>query len=120
MDNKEYENAVHAHSRRLGYLLSRNLAIAALGLSTSFSMLTYNVGTVLYLRDRAQTIPITIEDVNKIYIPSVKKVRNTQNAAIGIGGASGLYFILGLGIPLAGYAKKRKSLLEKQALQTNV
>ena len=120
MDNEECQNAMHAQVHRLGYVLSRNLAIATLGLSTSFSMLTYNIGTVLYLTDRAQTIPMTTEDMNKIYIPSVRKVHNTQNAAIGIGLSSGLYLILGLGIPLAGYAKKRKSLLEKQALQTNV
>jgi hypothetical protein len=104
---------------KLKRALSRNLAIATLGLSTSFSMLCYNVGTTTSLSEELKETPMTEKSMTEIYIPALNKVQNIQNAAIGVGSASGLYLILGLSIPLAGYAIKKKSL-EKQLSSTNL
>jgi hypothetical protein len=112
---KNYQREDKTMNKTLKYTLAKNLAIGALGLATSLNMLMYNVGEANNLSDKLHAKPMTGEEMNALYTSMVNKVQNIQNVAIGIGGASGLYLIFGLTIPLAGYAIKKKSL-EKAAI----
>jgi hypothetical protein len=91
--------------------LAKNLAIGAIGLTLAFDMLEYNTAIMMSLSEKFQETALTpknLEEMNKLYISAIDKVQDIQNAAIEIGGASRLYLIFGLSIPLAGYAMKRK------------
>jgi hypothetical protein len=118
MDREEYKNSVQMKYNKLKRTLSRNLAISVVGLAASFSMLEYNTLTATDLTEQDRVIPITDKTLKELSL-TISKMQNIQNAAIGIGGASGLYFIFGLGIPLAGYIKKKKSL-EKDLTEKNI
>ncbi len=114
MNQEEYKNVMKTRYGKLKYTISRNLMMSTLGLITSFLMLNYNTAILTDFQEQIkENKTLTTETFAETSLDCINKVQNIQNAAIGIGGASALYLILGLGIPLAGYIKNKKSL-EKQ------
>jgi hypothetical protein len=90
----------------LKYKLSKNLAIGATGLVLAFNMLAYNFGKGMELASKAMPTEKTVKEL----YAELDKMETIQNAAMGVGGASSAYLLLGLGIPLVGYAIKKKAL----------
>jgi len=113
MDKEEYKSTMKEAYSNLKYTLKRNATIAIMGLGMSYLLLQYNNSLINDLSTQLKENSMTNEEKVGLYFSTINKMQDIQNTAIGFGGASGLGLILGLGIPIAGY-KKKKKLLEKE------
>jgi len=110
MNKEEYKNISDKEYKKFKYTLGRNACIAVLGLAMSAELFAYNQAII---RDTVEQSKKETVITEKTFKDAVSTLNRIQNMMLGIGGASGLYLLLGGGIPLVKYVRKKKSL-EKQ------
>lgn len=131
MDNLEYKNALNLEYHKLRYRMSMNGSIAILGMGLAGGILLYDTIKAYNLVNKLIKEPAVKEiylsgirpeierekELKKMlweeYEPKVEVSRKTQKVCVGLAGASAAYLLLGLGIPIVLYKKKKKSLEEE-------
>ena len=111
MENEEYNNRLKGYKSELDKKIRKIIRRSLLGLVTSSAMLAYN--NYLYDDFIEQTSLINAFNgpvIEEVYIRPLNHMQRTQDAAMLLGGASGLYLLVGSGINYLRYRKKKKAL----------